>query len=308
MDNYGFLSRPTPFNTKNFLEINLAMLLLSTSGPFGKFITLPVPLTIALRASLALLFLILYCKYKGISISLLKADRWPVFVSGLLMGVHWMAYFHALQLSNVAIGMLSLFTYPVITSFLEPLFFRAGFQKIHLLLGVLVLFGIYFLVPDFSFENQNTVAIGFGLLSALTYSIRNLLLKTKVDRYQGSLLMTYQMIIITLLLLPVYFLYDLNAIGQQWEGILGVALITTVLGHTMFINCLKYFSVTTVSILSSIQPVYGILIGAFLLSENTYLDHRIRWCFDISLGSGGKRTVVSLISSTDYRSLSPPLD
>ncbi len=136
-----------------------------------------------------------------------------------------------------------------------------------MLLGFLALSGIFFLMPDFNLGNQSTIAIGFGLLSALCYAVRNLILKTKVDRYQGSLLMTYQMGIVSLLLLPVYFLYDLSTIGQQWEGLLGVALITTVLGHTMFINCFKHFSVTTVSILSSIQPVYGILIGAFLLLE-----------------------------------------
>ncbi|MDT7830327.1 DMT family transporter [Pricia sp. S334] len=261
------MSRSSKFNTGNFLEINLAMLLMSTSGPFGKFITLPVPLTIAIRGSLALIFLLAYCKFKGISFGLEGPDRWPVFLSGLLMAVHWLTYFHALQLSNVAIGMLSLFTYPVMTAFLEPLFLKSRFQKIHLLLGVLVLFGIYYLVPDFNFGNQNTIAIGFGLLSALCYAIRNLILKTKVDRYQGSLLMTYQMFIVGLLLLPVFFAYDLNAIGQQWMGLLGVALITTVLGHTMFINCFKHFSVTTVSILSSVQPVYGILIGALFMSE-----------------------------------------
>lgn len=183
------------------------------------------------------------------------------------MAAHWLTYFQALQLSNVAIGMLSLFTYPVLTSFLEPLFLRTRFQKVHLLLGILVLFGIYFLVPDFSFGNQYTIAIAFGLLSALCYAIRNLILKTKVDRYQGSLLMTYQMVIVSVLLIPTYLLYDLTAVGEQWQGLLGVALITTVVGHTMFINCFKHFSVTTVSILSSIQPVYGILIGAFLLSE-----------------------------------------
>lgn len=261
------MNQQSTFNTRNFLEINLAMLLLSTSGPFGKFIMLPVPLTIAMRALLSLMFLVLYCKIKGISFGIRGTDRWPILLSGLLMAGHWLAYFNALQLSNVAIGMLSLFTYPVFTSFLEPLFLKTRFQKIHLLLGLLVLFGIYFLVPDFSFGNQNTIAIGFGLLSALCYAIRNLILKTKVDRYQGSLLMTYQMVIVSLVLLPAYFFYDLHAIGQQWQGLLGVALITTVLGHTMFINCFRHFSVTTVSILSSIQPVYGILIGALLLSE-----------------------------------------
>ena len=163
--------------------------------------------------------------------------------------------------------MLSLFTYPVITSFLEPLFLKTRFQKIHFILGFLVLCGIYFLVPDFNFENSYTVAIAFGIFSALCYSIRNLVLKTKVDRYNGSLLMTYQMGIVSIMLLPVYFFYDLGEIKVQWEALLGLVVITTVLGHTMFINCFRHFSITTISILSSVQPVYGILIGAFLLSE-----------------------------------------
>lgn len=257
----------TAFNTRNFLELNLAMLLMGTSGPFGKFITLPVPLTIELRALLALAFLFIYCKIKGISFRLSSRDRWPILVCGLLMGIHWITYFKALQLSNVAIGMLSLFTYPVMTSFLEPLFLKTRFQKIHLLLGILLICGIYFLVPDFSFENKYTIAIGFGLFSALCYAVRNLILKTKVNRYQGSMLMTYQMIIVTIMLLPVYFIYDFDGVLEQWEALLGLVLITTVIGHTMFINSFKHFSITTISILSGIQPVYGILIGALLLSE-----------------------------------------
>ncbi len=256
-----------PATARNFLEINLAMLLLGTSGPFGKFITLPVPLTIEIRAFLAFLLLYAYCKVKGISFALGSKDLWPVLLCGLLMAVHWIAYFQALQFSNVALGMLSLFTYPVITAFLEPLFLKTRFRKSHLVLGGMVLLGIYFLVPNFSFQNAHTIAIALGVFSAFCYAIRNLILKSKVDRYDGSLLMTYQMAMVFLVLLPVYFYYDLAQVVSQWKPLLGVVFITTILGHTMFINCFKHFSITTVSILSSIQPVYGILIGAFMLSE-----------------------------------------
>lgn len=257
----------TSFNTRNFLEINLAMLLLSSSGPFGKYIALPVPLTIELRALLAFVFLFIYCKIKDVSFRLNSKDRWPILVSGLLIGLHWVTYFQALQLSNVAIGMLSMFTYPVMTSFLEPLFLKTKFQKIHLLLGVMVLFGVYLLVPDFTFDNSYTMAIAFGLFSALAYAIRNLILKTKVDRYEGSLLMTYQMGIVGVGLIPIFFIYDVQQAEDYLPAIFGLVLITTVIGHTMLINCFKYFSITTISILSSITPVYGILIGALLLSE-----------------------------------------
>jgi len=256
----------TTFSTRNFLEINLAMLLMGTSGPFGKYIALPVALTIGIRALLALVFLVVYCKIRGISFRLSSTDRWPILVCGILMGLHWITYFQALQLSNVAIGMLSMFTYPVITSFLEPIFLKTKFQKIHVLLGVMVLFGVYLLVPNFTFDDSYTIAITFGLLSALVYAIRNLILKTKVDRYEGALLMTYQMAIVCVGLIPVYFIYDVQQAEGYWPAILGLVLVTTV-GHTMLINCFKYFSITTISILSSITPVYGILIGALFLSE-----------------------------------------
>ncbi len=249
------------------MELNVAMLFLGTSGPFGKFITLPIPLTIAVRAILALLLLLAYCRWRKINFSLQKKDILPIALAGLLMCFHWLAYFKALQLSNVAIGMLSLFTYPVITAFLEPLFLKTKFQRMHLVLALLVLTGIWFLAPKSDLGHSYNLAIGFGVFSAVCYALRNLILKIKVDRYQGSLLMGYQMVVVCIVLLPVYFLYDLGPMRFQWKGLVGVALITTALGHTMFINTFKHFSITAISIISGIQPVYGILIGVLFLSE-----------------------------------------
>lgn len=42
-------------------------------------------------------------------------------ICSLLFTVHWTAYFQAMQLSSVAIGIISMFTFPVMTVFLEPL-------------------------------------------------------------------------------------------------------------------------------------------------------------------------------------------
>jgi len=45
------------------------------------------------------------------------------------MGGHWITYFYALKLSNVAIGMLSLFAYPIFTALLEPFFIKVKFDS-----------------------------------------------------------------------------------------------------------------------------------------------------------------------------------
>jgi len=243
------------------------MLFISTSGALGRYIQLSVPVTIGTRAILAFVLLVLYCYLKGISFKLEKKDRPTIMLSGILMGLHWITYFYALQMSNVAIGMLSMFTYPVWTAFLEPLLLNTKFQRLHLFLAVLVICGIYFLIPDFDLENSYTLAICLGVLSAVIYALRNVLMKPKVDTYNGSLLMAYQTGIVGVFLFPTLFFTDVAAILSQWEALVTLAVLTTAIGHTLFLLSFKHFSITTASILSSVQPVYGILIGILFLKE-----------------------------------------
>lgn len=251
----------------NLLEINLAMLLVGTSGVLGRYISLSPPLTIAVRAVLAFLLLFVYCRYKGFSFKIEKDHRIPIVCSGLFLGAHWVTYFYSLQLSNVAIGMLSLFTYPVITAFLEPLLLRTQFQKAHLFLGLLVLTGIFLLNPTFDFKNEQSIAVAIGIFSAVLYSLRNIILKNRVGVYNGSSLMCFQMGVIAVFLAPSFLSTEVFEIPTQLPWIFTLALLTTAIGHTLFLNCFRYFSITTISILSSVQPIYGILLGALFLKE-----------------------------------------
>ena len=256
----------------NLLQLNFAVLLISTSGALGRFIELPVPLIIALRSCLGAIPLILFCKFKKFSFNIQKKDRSTIIISSILMGTHWIAYFISLKLSNVAIGMLSVFTYPVITAFLEPILLKNKFKKSNLILGLMVLLGIYFLVPEFSLENDYFKGIGFGVFSALCYSIRNIFMKQKASEYEGSILMVYQLIIISILLAPVFFIYDMTGLEASIPALLILAFLTTATGHTLFIYSFRNFTISTASIISSIQPVYGIIIGMIILGEYPLLN------------------------------------
>lgn len=233
----------------------------------GKYIDLPVPVTIGLRAVIAGVFIFLFCKWKRFSFKIHKGDARAILLSGLLMGLHWITFFYALKFSNVAIGMISLFTYPVITTFLEPLVLKTKFQLVHLVLGVLVIIGILFIVPSFDFEHDYSKAIVPGVLSAIFYSFRNLITKTKVIEYEGSIIMFYQLVVVSIALLPTYFFMDIGNLSTQIPEIILLSLLTTAIGHTWFIYSFKNFSVTAASIISSLQPVYGIIIGMLFLKE-----------------------------------------
>ena len=248
--------------------LNLATLFISTSGALGKFIEMPTPVIIWWRSSLALLFLFAYCKFKKVDLKInSRKDLWTFILSALFMGGHWITYFYALKFSNVAIGMLSLYTFPVITALLEPFFIKIKLDPIHIFLGFIVLVGIYILAPEFNIESSHVQGILLGLLSALCYSLRILILKQHVINYNGSMLMMYQLLILTIVLSPFLYLMDTSGINTQFPYVLLLAIVTTAIGHTMFVHSLKHFSSSTASIMTSALPVYGIIIAYFFLDE-----------------------------------------
>lgn len=252
---------------RNLIELNIALIFISTSGALGRYIDLPVPTIIASRALLASIIIFIFCKWKKFDFKIKKEDRLAFLVGGLLMGLHWLTYFYTLKLSSVAVGMLLLFTYPVITAFLEPIILKTKFQKTHLVLGIIVIIGIYFIVPDFIVEKDYIKTIGLGLSSALCYSLRNLIMKVKSSEYNGSILMLYQIVIITICLSPFFFMFDNTGFINQLPANLILALLTTAIGHTYFLYSFKNFSTTSVSIISSSQPIYGIIIAVIFLKE-----------------------------------------
>ncbi|MHB0755199.1 DMT family transporter [Polaribacter sp. M15] len=255
-------------HAKNLSILLLGTLFVSTSGVLGRYIAMPAEAIILCRAFLASILMFVFCKYQKIDFTIKsKKDKISFLISGFLMGAHWVTYFYALKLSNVALGMLSIYTYPVITAFLEPFFSKQKINVIHIFLAILVLIGVYILVPEFSLENNELQGILFGILSAFFYALRNLMVKNEVKTYNGSLLMFYQMIVVTVFLIPTLFFSDFSNAIDELPLLLLVALLTTAIGHTLMVNSLQHFSATTTSIISSVQPIFGIIIAYLFVNE-----------------------------------------
>jgi drug/metabolite transporter (DMT)-like permease len=253
---------------QHIIQLNIAVLIISTSGVLGRYLSIAPEIAIWWRCLFAAVLLGLYCKVKKIGLSFAsKSDRGSFVLSGLLLGGHWITYFYALQFGNVAIGMLSLFTYPVITALLEPLFFKNQLNVKQVFLGIMVLVGVFFLTPEFSIKNDHTVGVLFGMVSAVFYALRNILSKKHAVHYHGTAIMFYQVAIVTIFLWPV-LLIQTPIIGlNDWKALVVLAVLTTSVGHTLFVMSFKNFNITTASIMSSIQPVWGIVFGMVFLAE-----------------------------------------
>lgn len=255
----------------NLIQLGLAIVVMSSSGVIGRYVDLPPPVTIWIRCMLGTLALYLVLKFGRISFKLGWGRHFQIlFFSSVLMGLHWITYFYSLQLSNVAIGMLSLFTYPVMTALLEPLILQTRFRYSHLGLAIIAFAGVALLIPELTLKNDYTLGIVVGVFSALFYSIRNILLKKNISEHSGITLMFYQLLTLTILLVPVLFLFDFDmkqGIIANWHVLLLLGLFTTALGHTLFVLSFKHFSISTVSIISSLTPLLGAFLGYIFLDE-----------------------------------------
>lgn len=255
-------------STKNLLFLHIGILGISTSGVFGRSLEMPVPLAIAWRAIAALAFLIPLMFILRTSFQVQKKHVPRLLFSGLFMAAHWLTYFYSLYYSNIPIAMLSIFTYPIMTVILEPILLKTSFDKNLIICAIIMLIGLFFLTPEFNLENNYTIGIIFGVTSALAYTFRNLIVKSLINEYDATNLMTHQIMWAMVLTIPILFMYDQpTPTGYDWWYIAGLGLVTTAIGHTLFARSFKMISLSTASIISMIQPLYGIGLGILFLSE-----------------------------------------
>ena len=142
-------------SAKDIVELNFSVILISSAAVLVRFIPLSPTQISFWRGVIAFITIgiVMLIKKTSFRISS-KNDRARLFTSSVLFALHWISYFYALQVSSVAIGMLSLFTFPVITAIIEPIYFKTKFNKRHLILAVLVFIGLYVKRSSYFFNFQ----------------------------------------------------------------------------------------------------------------------------------------------------------
>lgn len=257
-------------NTRNksLMEIHLAVFLFGVSGLFGKLLSLP-PIIIVLGrvffSSIFLLFLLLYMK-KDIKLKE-KKHYFYLIIMGTVLAIHWTTFFQSIQVSTVAIGLLTFSAFPVFVTFLEPYFFKEHIKISNIVLSIITFLGVILVIPRFDLGNSSTQGVLWGMVSGFTYAILSILNKKYVKEYSSVVIAFYEQFIAVIILIPFYFLqkpvFQVNDILLL--ALLGV--VFTGISHLLFINGLKNIKAQTAGIISSLEPVYGIIFAAFLLSE-----------------------------------------
>src|SRR5262245_14506989 len=255
-------------SSRNLLEIHVSVFLFGLAGLFGKFVHQPPVVIVFGRvffATIALLFFLRYYRQKIILSS--SQDYVSLVLLGIILAIHWTTFFYSIQISSVAVGLLSFSTFPIFVTFIEPYVFHETLKFQNVAIAFVTLIGVAFIVPTFDLGNNVTQGVLWGAVSGLTFALLSIINKKYVDTYSSLVIAFYQDGVAAFALLP-FVIIDgpvFSSLDIMLLILLGV--LFTAVAHTLFIKGMTSIKAQLASIIASLEPVYGIIFAALLLSE-----------------------------------------
>jgi drug/metabolite transporter (DMT)-like permease len=258
--------------SRSLLDIHLAVFLFGFSGLFGKWLALPPVLIVFGRVVFA-----------GATLAaLMAAGKRPFRIAprrdlailaacGLLLAAHWTMFFKSVQVSSVAVALLSYSSFPVFTAFLEPFLARERWDPASLVYALFCLLGVGLIVPGLDLSDAVVRGVLWGLGAGLSFSLLSVLNRGLASRHPSVSVAFHQDLFAALFLIPAVFGTGLPASGRDWALIAVLGVVCTAAAHTLFIEGMKGVGARTASVLSSLEPVYGILLAMAFLKEGPSL-------------------------------------
>ena len=253
---------------QSLIYLHIAVLLFGGTALFAKLIGLNALDITAYRAAIAGLAICVLLILQKKPIKLHRAKDYVIAILlGVAVGIHWVTYFAGMQLAGITVGMLAFFTYPVITVFLEPLFNKSKPKTKDIISAVVVIFGIYLLIPNVNLGDDITLGVVTGVVSALFFALRNITHKRYFSEYGGPQTMFYQTLVASLMLcafieVPITEINDTDLILLLIAGV-----VFTAMPHSLFAASLKHLSAATAGLISCLQPLYGTILAIIILHE-----------------------------------------
>ena len=186
---------------------------------------------------------------------------------GAILAVHWTSFFYAVQISTVAIALLTYASFPVFVTFMEPFVFGERMRRIDIVISLVVFLGLVLIIPEFNLANNLTLGVVWGTFAGFTFAVLSIMNRKFVAGYSALTVALYQDGFACVLLLPFVGGSILVLSAREWGGLILLGVVFTALAHSLFIWGMRKVKAQLAGIIACLEPVYGILIALVLLQE-----------------------------------------
>ena len=175
----------------DYLKLHFIVFLWGFSAILGKLVSIPALEMVFYRSILAALGMgIVILAVKG-TFTVTRTEFVKLILIGFIVALHWVAFFGSARVSNVSVSLVGFATNSLWTALLEPWFNRSRVKKFELLLGLVVIFGLYVI---FSFDFQYKLGLFIGIVAGFTSALFSVLTSKLVRRIPAYTITFYEMI------------------------------------------------------------------------------------------------------------------
>ncbi|KLT65606.1 DMT family transporter [Pedobacter sp. BMA] len=257
-------------NKKNLLILHLTVLVWGFTGVLGKLISIDAVPLVWYRVLIASATLFAWFLLSKKNIKVTKKQFIQFILTGGIVAIHWIFFFHAIKVSTVSVTLVCLSSFTLFTAIFEPLIKKQPLQIGDIFVGLLIILGIYLI---FKFETQYTLGIIFGLLAAVASSLFSTINSTLVQKSEPSIIGFYELVG-ALCWITLYRIYDgslmhtpFNLSITDWIYITILGTFCTSVAYVAGVSVMRTLSAFRVALITNLEPVYGVVL-AFIFFKN----------------------------------------
>jgi drug/metabolite transporter (DMT)-like permease len=255
---------------KNYLHLHVLVFIAGFTAIIGELVSIDAVPLVWYRMLMAGIMMFLYLRYIKAKLKINLATFVKFSIAGVIIALHWITFFEAINQSNVSITLAMFSTGAFFASFIEPIFFKRGIIWYEMLFGVIVIIGVWLITQT---EMHYLNGILLGISSALFSTLFAVINGRFIEKHTASVISFYEFLS-GVIFISIYLLIngDFNAEffvlrQSDWIYIFILASICTAYAFIASVYVMKYISPFTVILTYNLEPVYGIILAIILFPD-----------------------------------------
>ena len=260
---------------KNYLLLHLIVFIWGFTAILGALISLDAIPLVWYRMSLAVIFILIYFIIKRKSFKVDSRGAFKFVVTGIIIALHWVFFFKAIKVSNVSVALVTMSTGAFFVSLIEPVFFKRKINTLEIVLGLIVILGLYII---FNFESQYKLGIIYALISSFLSALFSVFNGLFIKKYPADTISLYQLFF-GVLFITIYLLFTngfsvafFEVQKTDWLYLVVLSSICTAYAFIASVRVMKYLSPYTVMLTINLEPIYAIILALFIFGDKEKMN------------------------------------
>jgi len=256
---------------KNYLHLHFLVFIAGFTAILGKLISIEPVALVWYRMLIAAILMFIYIKVAKIDISIDRKTAIKFSFAGIIIALHWITFFAAIEVSNISIALAMFSTGAFFASFIEPIIYKRKIMWYEILFGIIVIIGIAIILQT---EIKHITGILLGILSAFLSSLFAVLNGKFLEKNPATKISFYEfiagIIFISFFLLIFrdgFSLEYFQLSGKDFFYLLILASICTAYAFIASVYVMKLISPYTVVLTYNLEPIYGIILALIIFPE-----------------------------------------